>query len=160
MQLRPSIKFVKLSYVFCLILAVAIAVYLQTDKTQPGLEWAFVVPGFFLVMTVIRHIKLRLVKLEILGDHLRYQAGFLSKSTRTVDLAKVQDVRVDQTLGQRMAKIGDLSLETAGQGSRITIQSIDNPQEAADHILGLARAQRLKPDSPTLGPPGAGHAGL
>jgi membrane protein YdbS with pleckstrin-like domain len=160
MQLRPSLKFVKLSYVFCLVLAVAIAVYLQVAKPDQYFVWMFLVPGFFLVMTAIRHIKLRLVKLEILGDHLRYQAGFLSKSTRTVDLSKVQDVRVDQTLGQRMAKIGDLSLETAGQGSRISIQSIDNPQEAADHILGLARAQRANPESPTLGPPGTGHVGL
>jgi hypothetical protein len=29
-------------------------------------------------------------------------------------LAKVQDVRVDQTLGQRLLNIGDLSLESAG----------------------------------------------
>jgi putative membrane protein len=160
MQLRPSLKFVKLSYVFCLILAVAIGVYLLVDKTQPELVWTLVVPGFLLVVTAIRHIERRLIKLEILGDHLRYEAGFISKSTRTVDLAKVQDVRVDQTLGQRLVGIGDLSLETAGQGSRIVIRSIDNPQEAADHILGLARAQRAKPDSPTLGPPGAGHAGV
>ncbi|MGD1092313.1 MAG: PH domain-containing protein [Bryobacteraceae bacterium] len=160
MQLRPSLKFVKLSYVFCLILAVAIGVYLLVDKTQPELVWTLVVPGFLLVVTAIRHIERRLIKLEILGDHLRYEAGFISKSTRTVDLAKVQDVRVDQTLGQRLVGIGDLSLETSGQGSRIVIRSIDNPQEAADHILGLARAQRAKPDSPTLGPPGAGHAGV
>ncbi len=57
-----------------------------------------------------------------------------------MELAKVQDVRVDQTLGQRMLNIGDLSLETAGETSRIVMQSIDRPQEAADHILELSRA--------------------
>jgi membrane protein YdbS with pleckstrin-like domain len=161
MQLRPSVKFIKLSYIFCLILAVAIGVYLVAiERTQPDLVWLLLIPGFLLILTAIRHIQRRLTKLEILGDHLRYESGFISKSTRTVDLAKVQDVRVDQTLGQRLTRLGDLSLETAGQGSRIVIQSIDNPQEAADHILGLARAQRARPDSPTLGPPGAGHAGL
>jgi uncharacterized membrane protein YdbT with pleckstrin-like domain len=155
MQLRPSLKFVKLSYVLCLVLAVAIGVYLTIDKShQDYLVWLFVVPGFLLVMTVIRHIERRLIKLEILGDRLRYEAGFLSKSTRTVELAKVQDVRVDQTLGQRLARVGDLSLETAGQGSRIVIRSIDSPQEAADHILALARAQRLIPDSSSPKSPG------
>lgn len=160
MQLRPSVKFVKLSYVLCVILAVAIGVYLMVDKDHPDwLVWLLLLPAFLLVMTAIRHIERRLVKLEIIGDHLRYQSGLLSRSTRTVDLAKVQDVRVDQTLGQRMAKIGDLSLETAGQSSRITIQSIDSPQVAADHILALARAQRAKPES-APGQPGAGHTGL
>jgi hypothetical protein len=40
-----------------------------------------------------------------------------------------------------MAKIGDLSLETAGGTSRIVILSIDSPQEAADHILELSKAR-------------------
>ncbi len=146
MQLRPSIKFVKLSYVLCLVLAVAIGVYLVADKTHPDWAvWTLIVPGFLLILTAIRHVQRLLVKLEILGDHLRYESGLLSKSTRTMELAKVQDVRVDQTLGQRMANIGDLSLETAGAGSAMVIHSIDNPQQAADHILGLARAQRAKP---------------
>ncbi len=148
MHLRPSLKFVKLSYIACLILAAAIGVYLLVDKDHPGYYvWALVVPGFLLILTMIRHIERRRVKLEVLDDRLRYEAGFLSKSTRTVELVKVQDVTVQQSLGQRMAGVGDLSLETAGQGSRIGIQSIDNPQAAADHILGLARAQRAKAES-------------
>ena len=87
------------------------------------------------------------MKLEIFGDRLRYESGFLAKTTRTMELAKVQDVRVDQTLGQRMIRVGDLSFETAGGSSRIVIRSIDNPQMAADHILELAKAQRSRPDA-------------
>jgi uncharacterized membrane protein YdbT with pleckstrin-like domain len=59
-----------------------------------------------------------------------------------MELAKVQDVTVNQTLGQRLLGTGDLSLETAGETSRIVIQSIDRPQEAADHILELSRKHR------------------
>lgn len=147
MQLRPSLKFIKLSYVLCLVLAVAIGVYLLVDQNHdPQLVWTLLVPGVLLVLTAFRHIQRRRVKVEILGDRLRYESGFLSKTTRTVELAKVQDVSVNQTLGQRMVNIGDLSFETAGQGSRIVVQSIDSPQEAADHILALSRAQRAKPD--------------
>src|ERR1700676_3473029 len=109
MQLRPSLKFVKLGYLFCLLLAAAIGVYLVADKNHPDyLVWALVVPGFLLILTVMRHIERRRVKLEILDDRLRYEAGFLSKATRTVELVKVQDVRVDQTLGQLIAAVGDL----------------------------------------------------
>jgi membrane protein YdbS with pleckstrin-like domain len=150
MQLRPSVKFVKLSYVLCLLLAVAIGVYALAEKPyQHNTLWALIAPGILLAITMIRHVQRRLIKLEILGDRLRYESGLMSKMTRTVELSKVQDVRVDQTFGQRMAHVGDLSLETAGQGSRIVIRSIDSPQTAADHILGLARAQRGQ-----TGPPG------
>lgn len=151
MQLRPSLKFIKLSYTLCLVLAVAIAVYLvATGNKDQQMWWLEVVPGFLVLLTAFRHIERRLIKLEILGDRLRYESGFLSKSTRTVELVKVQDVRVDQTFGQRMVNIGDLSLETAGQGSGIVVRSIDSPQQAADHILTLARGQRAKPETPSV----------
>jgi uncharacterized membrane protein YdbT with pleckstrin-like domain len=106
------------------------------------------VPAILLVIVMVRHVERRLMKLEIFGDRLRFQSGFLSKTTRTMELAKVQDVRVDQTLGQRMIGVGDLSFETAGETSRIVMRSIDRPQLAADHILELARAQRIAPGSP------------
>lgn len=148
MHLRPSTKFIKLGYVLCLLVAVAIAVYLKaTGPADPRFWWLLIVPGFFLLFVLTRHVERRLMKLEILGDRLRFQAGFLSKTTRTMELAKVQDVRVDQTLGQRLVGIGDLSFETAGESSRIVLRSIDRPQLAADHILELARAQRIRPDA-------------
>jgi hypothetical protein len=53
-----------------------------------------------------------------------------------------------------MFSIGDLSLETAGGTSRIAMASIDHPQDIADHILELARAQRAQPPAATNGPTG------
>ena len=146
MLLRPSLKFIKLSYVFCLILAVGIGVYYFSDKEyQQYTVWAFLVPAFFLVLTMIRHVERRLVKLEVLGDRLRYESGFLSKTTRTIELVKVQEVTVHQTFGQRMVNLGDLQFETAGKDSGVVMHSVDNPQPAADHILALAKAQRAHP---------------
>ncbi len=141
MQLRPSIKLIKLVYVLSLVAAVAIAVYLLSIHNSDGRMWALLLlPAIAILFAGIRHVRRRLTKLTILGDRLRYEAGLFSKTTRTMELSKVQDVRVDQTFGQRMLNIGDLSLETAGETSRIVMQSIDRPQEAADHILELSRA--------------------
>jgi uncharacterized membrane protein YdbT with pleckstrin-like domain len=148
MVLRPSTKFIKLGYVFCLAMAVGIAAYLKsTGPTDEHFWWLLVVPAFLVVILLMRHLKRRMVKLEILGDRVRYESGFISKMTRTEEVIKLQDVRVDQSLGQRMIGIGDLSFETAGGTSRIVMHSIDHPQAAADHILELAKAQRLRPDA-------------
>jgi len=151
MQLRASTKFIKLGYILCLILAVVIAVYLKsTGPTDANFWWLLIVPAFLAFIVMTRHIEKLRMKLEITGDRLRFETGFLSKTTRTMELIKVQDVRVDQSLGQRMVGIGDLTFETAGESSRIVMRSIDRPQLAADHILEMAKAQRLRPD--------AGHA--
>jgi uncharacterized membrane protein YdbT with pleckstrin-like domain len=91
---------------------------------------------------MIRHIRRRTTKLAVVGERIRYEAGLFSKTTRIIELTKVQDVRVDQTLSQRMVNVGNLSLETAGESSRIVMTSIDGPKEAAEQILELARAQR------------------
>jgi len=104
--------------------------------------WAVeAVPALAVLYLMIRHMRRRMVKLTILDDRLRYEAGFLSKTTRTMELTKVQDVRVDQTMGQRMLNIGNLSLETAGESSRIVMPSVDRPHEAADRILEYARGR-------------------
>jgi membrane protein YdbS with pleckstrin-like domain len=139
-ELRPSIKLVKLAYILSLIAAVAIAAYLLSIRDRDDRLWALLLlPAIAVFFAAIRHLRRRLTKLMVLEDRLRYESGLFSKTTRTIELAKVQDVRVDQTLGQRMLNIGDLSLETAGGASRIVMPSIDRPQEAADHILLLSR---------------------
>lgn len=152
MELRPTLKFIKTGYVVALVLAVAIGVYRLVDSRLGDYALLlFVVPALILISTVNRHIRRGLVKLTILDDRLRYESGMFSKSTRTIELAKIQDVRVDQTVWQRMFNIGDLSLETAGGSSRIEMDRIDQPQQAADHILGLARGSRPGPEAGKAG---------
>lgn len=138
MQLRQSLKVVLLGYVVCLTAEVALLVWWLAAKPE-YLIYTLVIPPILTLFVAIRHIQRRVTKITILGDRLRYESGLFSKTTRTVELAKVQDVRVDQTLGQRMLGVGNISLETAGGSSRMTMLSIDRPQQAADHILELAR---------------------
>ena len=142
MLLRQSIKAILLGYILCLAAEVAIAAYWIAAAPQlPIPVWApMLIPVVLAVFVGIRHIRRRMTTISIAGDKLRYESGLFSKTTRTVELVKVQDVRVDQTLGQRIFGVGDISLETAGGSSRIVMTSLDGPQAAADHILALAQA--------------------
>jgi len=54
-------------------------------------------------------------------------------------MSKVQDVRVDQRPFQRMFGVGDISIETAGETSRLTIPDVDRPQKIADEILNRSQ---------------------
>ena len=84
-------------------------------------------------------LRRQFAKTTISGDRLRYEAGAISKSTRTIQLSKLQDVRVDQSITQRMLGVGNLSLETSGEASRLTIEDVDNPQSLADEIMNRSQ---------------------
>ena len=78
------------------------------------------------------------------GDKLRYEIGILSKTTRTIQISKIQDVTVIQSLGQRLIGVGTLSIETAGETSRLTIANIDEPRVVAEELLDASRGQAPK----------------
>ena len=137
--IRPSMKFIKLGYlvVFALIVAAFIAQNQLKDSLSPELpSWLMpAILALLLLWPISRHFRQRFTKMTMIGDKLRYETGMLSKSTRTIQLSKVQDVTVKQSVGQRITGVGDLSIETAGETSRLTFENIDRPQEIADRII-------------------------
>ncbi len=137
--IRPTLKFIKLGYLAVLVLVLA-AAWFGLIFEAPQMPWIPAVMALLVFWPITRHIRRQSTKLIVSGDKLRYEAGFLSKATRTISLAKVQDVSVHQTLGQRLTGTGDLSIETAGESSRLTVHSIDDPQKVADEIHTASEA--------------------
>ncbi|MBZ5703167.1 MAG: PH domain-containing protein [Acidobacteriia bacterium] len=143
--IRPTMKFIYAGYaVALLILAAALAATFHMQwppwipsSWHPWLPWS---PALLLLRPLQRHLRNRLTKMTILDDRLRYETGFLSKTTRTILISRIQDLTVHQRLAQRLFAVGDLSIETAGETSRLTIPEIDRPQQIADHINNLSRS--------------------
>jgi uncharacterized membrane protein YdbT with pleckstrin-like domain len=132
--IRPSMKFIKAGYaVTVLVIALAVTFhYKHLPPDQPKwLPWIWTI---LLIWPIKRHIQRQSIKLTIAGEKLRYETGIASKSTRIIQLPKVQDVRVIQSVGQRMLGVGDISIETAGENSRLIVQNLDRPQELAEQI--------------------------
>jgi uncharacterized membrane protein YdbT with pleckstrin-like domain len=133
---------IQATYAFALLLALAIAAFVLTLENPDGrLWWLLAIPVSIAAYAVLRHLQLGFTHLTVVNGQIRYESGMLSKSTRTMDLSKLQDVRVDQTVSQRLLGMGDLSIESAGNTSQLVILSIDRPQAAADRILELARVR-------------------
>jgi uncharacterized membrane protein YdbT with pleckstrin-like domain len=143
--IRPSMKQVKAWY-FLAVLVIAVAVFVHVKYLMPREDsswvqkpWLPVVAALFLLVPIRRHIRRQSVKMTIAGDKLRYEAGLLSKTTRNIQLSKIQDVRVDQSFGQRMLGLGDISIETSGESSRLEMDNIDQPQAIADEIIAASQ---------------------
>lgn len=133
--IRPSMKFVKAGYVGALLVICAAVIihskYIAGQHPTPYLPIASLV---LLLWPIKRHLRRQTITLTIAGDKLRYETGLVSKSIRLIQLPKVQDVRVVQSLGQRMFNVGDVSIETAGENSRLVVQNLDNPRQLAEQI--------------------------
>ena len=107
---------------------------------SPNYWWIGALPGLGLLLAgIILFVRLQLTKMIISSDRLRHESGFISKSTHTIDLAKVQDVRVDQSVTQRLLGMGLISVETSGGSSAIAMDNVDNPHKIADMILERSR---------------------
>jgi uncharacterized membrane protein YdbT with pleckstrin-like domain len=139
--IHPSMKTVWASYTLAaLIVLVGIWAYFRYEQNWP--PWVPAILLIFLVVPIRMHLCRRMVTMRFHDGHLTLETGFLSRTRRTVDMAKIQDVTVKQTLGQRMLGVGDLMLESAGESGRMAIANLDNPRAIADEILASSSKSR------------------
>jgi uncharacterized membrane protein YdbT with pleckstrin-like domain len=136
--IRPSMKTVWMAYTLAIIvIAAAIWAYFQYLPDKP--RWLLLIPLIVLIPPVKAHLQRRLLSLRFQDDHLTLETGFLSRTRRTLDTAKIQDVTVRQTFGQRLLGVGDLMLESAGESGRMAIHNLDRPREIADAIINSSK---------------------
>jgi uncharacterized membrane protein YdbT with pleckstrin-like domain len=138
--IRPTSKFVIFSYALIAGLTAIGAVLAYRNAARKEYFYGIVGAGLLcLLWTAKRHIRLQLTRLTLDGQGLKFQDGFISKSTRMVNLSKIQDVRVVQGITDRLLGIGTITLETAGETGRLVMENVDQPQEIANRILSLAQ---------------------
>jgi uncharacterized membrane protein YdbT with pleckstrin-like domain len=139
--IRPSLKFIKAGYVLVL-LVICAAVVVQykyvADRYPTQYPYLPIASALLLLWPIKRHLHRQTVKLTIAGEKLRYEIGLASKSTRIIQLPKVQDVRVIQSVTQRIFDVGDVSIETAGENSRLVVENLDAPRQLAEQLTDAA----------------------
>ena len=147
--IRPTAKFLKAGAILTALVFVAIEIaYLAYWRSHEDLSFVPLVAPLLFLWPVARWLRRRSTRTIVSGDRLRYETGLAAKSTRTIQLSKLQDVRVDQGLWQRIFNIGNISIETSGEASRLTIANVDGPQTIADELMNRSQ----------LDPPPAGTA--
>ncbi len=138
--IRPSLKLIWAAYAVIALLVVASVVLYSMGVYATAPLGVALLPALLLLWPLKRHIQTRFTRLILTGDKLCYELGVMARSKRLIQITKVQDVRVDQTLTQRMLGMGNLSLETAGETSRLVMKNVDSPDRVAEDILHIAHA--------------------
>lgn len=143
--IRPSMKLVRAGYTLVFgVIFVCVFVYANIKAFENTTTWVLLVPALLLIWPLKYHILRRFTRMTLFGDKLRYETGILSRSKRNIQLTKVQDVRVDQSLAQRMLGTGNLSVETAGETSLLTMRNVDNPDLVAEELLRAVHGDGLE----------------
>lgn len=138
--IRPSIKGIILWYVLSAILLIGVVLLLFSRGFKPVELWALVaIPLAIDLWASLKYVRLNARRLSLHGGILRLEDGLVSKSQRNIVLNKIRDVRVEQSLGQRLVGVGDLSVEAIGESGNITLENVDAPRQAADTILNAMR---------------------
>jgi uncharacterized membrane protein YdbT with pleckstrin-like domain len=133
----PSMKTVWASYVFAVVIVlIGIWAYFHYEPDWP--LWTPALLLVFLIPPIRMHISRRAISMRFHDDHLTVETGLLSRTRRTVDVVKIQDVTVRQTVGQRILGVGDLMLESAGEAGAMVMRNVDNPRGIADEILAAS----------------------
>jgi uncharacterized membrane protein YdbT with pleckstrin-like domain len=140
LTIRPTAKFIMVRAIFSLLLFLAVEIAWYTQwRGDDRLRFVPMIAPLVLISPALRALRRQFTKTTISGDRLRYETGAFGKSTRTIQLSKLQDVRVDQNVTQRMFSVGNLSIETAGEASRLTVHNVDDPQGLADELMNRAQ---------------------
>ena len=148
LTIRPTAKFIMIRAI------VAIAVFLVLEiawysqyREEPRLTFVPFVAPILLLSPAWRALRRQFTKTTVTGDRLHFETGAFSKTTRTIQLSRLQDVRVDQAFSQRLFRVGNLSLETSGETSRLVLEDVDDPQAVANELITRSEQAQL-PHSP------------
>jgi uncharacterized membrane protein YdbT with pleckstrin-like domain len=145
--IRPTTKFLKAGTIASSIVFLGLEIaYLALWQGHFPSHWLMILPPLVLLWPSARWVRREASRTVVTADRLRYETGIAAKTTRTIQLSKLQDVRVTQRVAQRVFNVGDLSIETAGEASRLTLKRVDDPHKLAEEILNRAQA------GPSAGP--------
>jgi uncharacterized membrane protein YdbT with pleckstrin-like domain len=137
---RPTLLFIKIGYAAAALGAIVLVILLTFIGSwilQPWIGIIGIPLGLgLLLIPAFYHIKRNMVHYKITDSKLEIDEGFVSRTTRNVPLAKVQDVTVSAGITQRLLGFGNLIIDNASEnGGKIILRNIDSPREKADTLL-------------------------
>src|SRR5687768_6191722 len=106
--IHPSKRLVRPIFTLAFVLY-ALVFFFNNNRESGRIDALHIVPTVILIVAVVRNIKRRFTSMTVGNGKVRYESGLLSKSTRTMDLVRIQDVTVNQTALQRLLGIGTIA---------------------------------------------------
>jgi uncharacterized membrane protein YdbT with pleckstrin-like domain len=129
---RPSWRSILGFYIVGVLVSAAIAaVTALVDKTGTGIVVFVVLAAIVLLIGYLRRLSTNYV---ISDERLWIRHGLLSRRTQETRLTRVQNVNTDQSVLQRMLRVGTVDFDTAGSDAPeadFAFRGVGDPAEVA-----------------------------
>jgi|YelNatPaOPRAMG01_1025707.scaffolds.fasta_scaffold150974_2 membrane protein YdbS with pleckstrin-like domain len=137
--INPSMKLVRVSYGLAFTAVVLCVMYYNNNERLREMPaWIPMLSLLLLIFPMKSHVRRRLTRLIVQPDKLIYESGMFHKMQQVVRLSKVQAVRIDRTIGQRLLGVGTITVDLMGEEKRIRMPCVDQPEYVAKIILDAA----------------------
>jgi uncharacterized membrane protein YdbT with pleckstrin-like domain len=123
-----------------------LALVIGVDATRWILLSIILVAGVILISTIVRYSTLYVLT----DQRLRVRRGILSRKEKTARFDRIQNVSIDQSLLDRLFRVGAVNFETAGTDER----------DSGFNFLGISEPQQLVRIVAQYSAPGAHSSGL
>lgn len=136
---HPSWRSVLSYYIggFAGALAIGAIVWLAIDELLIGI---LVAVGLLVLLLIVGVIKRSAIDYMVSNQRLYIRRGILSKRVQQTRIDRVQNVNTDQSLRERLLRVGTVEFETAGtDDSDFRFVGISNPDRV---VKAVDRAQR------------------
>ena len=101
LTIRPTMKFLKLGASLAAIVFLGLEILYLVEWRDSAPVWLMALPPLVLLWPLSRWLRRSFTKATVSGDRLRFEMGAISKTTRNIQLSKLQDARVEQRFLQR-----------------------------------------------------------
>lgn len=90
--------------------------------------------GLGLIILLIWYARTRSIRLSVDGERMHLETGLMSKSHVEVDISQIRTVKVHQTFWNRVFRVGQLSVYTAGDNPEFEVAGIPDPNRIREHV--------------------------
>ncbi len=141
------IRISRLNYYWAYLLAGLIAAYAAWLLYNRFTGFALPVGLLAISAAIVVVVELFIITTELHLSHSNvvYRVGILSKDVRTIHYAKITDVRLTQSIVQRIFSIGDLYINTAGTyENEIDFKNISKARQVHEFLASRIRAHQTR----------------
>lgn len=95
--------------------------------------------------TIFRALKLATTNFTLTNQRLRIQTGILTRETEEVEMYRVRDTAIRQSLFERMFGLGTLIITSSDERTpEVLMKGIPGPHDVREHFRNQTEAMRRK----------------
>lgn len=136
--IRPTLFFIVLGYGAAILVSLGATVLIAHLKLPLGV--ALGLAALLIAFPIVSHLRRQAENYTLTTHRIEIRTGLLSKTTRSIPLARIQDVTTTRSIGERLIGIGDVEIDSAAEAGKCFLRNVPHPVRHVEIILGQMKS--------------------